>query len=275
MNELLQNPLFQSVILPFIVALIVAELFQRIKLSGLAVIAAFCSAIYFTNDFVFWPLTATRKLIIVSLLAAAAGLWLGTLRKLSRPLEMLLAALFAVAVTAWVLWPALMQQPPEIRWQFAAGMIGYVAWVAVGNIGFQDDSVRASASAWGLALGAGMAAWMGSSDLLGKFGVAAAMASAAYLFIQGVSGLRLPAGKVFVWPASIIAGLVAVTAVTLGKLSWMILPLLALIPLLVRIPFGKSTSVRILSLTAGFIAALPAAGAVFLIWYHAGTKLLG
>jgi hypothetical protein len=275
MNELLQNPLFQSVILPFIVALIVAELFQRIKLSGLAVIAAFCSAIYFTNDFVFWPLTATRKLILVAIMAASVGLWLDLATKLKRPLEMLLAGLFAAAVTAWVLWPTLMQHPPEHRWQFAAGMVGYVVWVAVANIGFQDDSVRASASAWGLALGAGLAAWMGSSDLLGKFGVATAMAPAAYLFIQGVSGLRLPAGKVFVWPSAITAGLVAVTAVTLGKLSWLILPMLALIPLLVRMPFGKATSVRIQSLTAGFVAALPAAGAVFLIWYNAGTRLLG
>jgi hypothetical protein len=273
MNELLQNPIFQSVILPFIVALMVAELFQRIKLSGLAVIAAFCSAMYFTNDFVFWPLTATRKLIMVAILAAGVGLWLGLSTKLKLSLEMLLAALFAGVATAWVLWPTLMQNPAEMRWQFAAGMIGYVVWVTVSNISFQVDSVRASASAWGLALGAGMAAWMGSSDLLGKFGVAAAMAPAAYLFIQGVSGLRLPTGKVFVWPAAIIAGLVAVTAVTLGKLSWMILPVLALIPLLLRIPFGKTTSVRVQTLMAAFVATVPAAAAVFFIWYYAGTNL--
>ncbi|MGB8339843.1 MAG: hypothetical protein WCE88_03390 [Burkholderiales bacterium] len=275
MDELLQSPLFQSVIVPFMAALIVTELFQRMRLSGLAVIVAFFAALFFTNDFVIWPLTATRKLIIASLLSAALGLWLDSARKLPRPVEMIVAALAAALATLWVLWPAFMQVIPDTRWYFAGGMVAFVVWTTLASLGLHNDSVRASAAGWGLGIGTGLAAWMGSSDLLGKFGVAVAMASAAYLFIQGMSGLRLPAGRIYVVPAGLIAGLVAATAVTLGKLPWIILPVLALIPLLARIPFGKTSSVRIQSLIISFVVLIPAVAAVFFLWQHAGNKFPG
>jgi hypothetical protein len=145
MNELLQSPLFQSVILPFIVALVVAELFQRMRLSGLAVIAAFCATLFFTNDFVFWPLTATRKLELAALLGAVVALAFDYLLQKSR-FTILLAPLFAALATLWVLSSAFAQLDPLHKWQIAGGVILFVAWLTAACDGLRDDSVQASAA---------------------------------------------------------------------------------------------------------------------------------
>lgn len=274
MNELLQNPVFQSVIVPFLVALIVAELFQRMRLSGLAVMAAFCSVLILTNDLVFWPLTATRKLIVVTILVSIAALWLDSARKLPRVVESVIVALIAGLAVLWVLWPALAQVPADSRTIFASGVILFVVWTVVASAGLQGDSVRTSVIGWGLGIAAGLVAWIGSSDLLGKFGVAVAMASAAYLFIHVVSGLRLPAGRIYIFPAAMITALVSATAVVMGKLPWIVLPVLALIPLIVWLPLGKSGSVRSQSMLLGGLVLLPAAAAVYLIWQIGGINPL-
>jgi hypothetical protein len=274
MNEILQNPVFQSVIVPFLVALIVAELFQRMRLSGLAVIAAFCSVLILTNDLVFWPLTATRKLIVVAFFVTVVALWLDSARKLPRLAEMAIVAVFAGLATLWILWPAFMQVHAETRMLFMGGVILFVVWTVVASESLQGDSVRASTVAWGLGMASGLVAWIGSSSLLGKFGITVAMASAAYLFIHVVSGLRLPTGRIFIFLAAMITALVSATAVVLDKLPWMILPVLAFIPLMVRLPLGKDGSVRSQSVLLGALVLLPAVAAVYLIWQIGGINPL-
>jgi hypothetical protein len=266
MNELLQSPLFQSVILPFIVALVVAELFQRMRLSGLAVIAAFCATLFFTNDFVFWPLTATRKLELAALLGAVVALAFDYLLQKSR-FTILLAPLFAALATLWVLSSAFAQLDPLHKWQIAGGVILFVAWLTAACDGLRDDSVQASAAGWGLGLGAGLSAWLVASSLPGMFASAIGCASTAYLFIQIFSDQRLPTGRIYVFPASLITGLAAAAAVMLGKLPWIVLPLLATIPLLVRITVSKKSSVRQQALMALLLATIPAAVSIFIAWH--------
>ena len=53
LSEWLNHPAVQSGIAPFIAALITAELFNRLRLSGLAVIAGFAATVYLVADFNF------------------------------------------------------------------------------------------------------------------------------------------------------------------------------------------------------------------------------
>jgi len=60
----------QGGLAPFVVALIVAELLQRMRLSGLAIIAGFAVTVYLVSDFSFEALTASRKIVLLGLLSA-------------------------------------------------------------------------------------------------------------------------------------------------------------------------------------------------------------
>src|ERR1017187_8372468 len=79
LQELLNHPAIQAGLAPFLVALITAELFQRIKLSGLAIIAGFAITVYLASDFTIEPFTASRKIILCGLIGAALGLLLSML----------------------------------------------------------------------------------------------------------------------------------------------------------------------------------------------------
>src|ERR1700687_1864941 len=67
MEEWLNHPAVQGGVAPFVVALIVMLLLQPVRLGGLAVVAAFCTVVYFVAGFTFIPLTATRKIIVLGL----------------------------------------------------------------------------------------------------------------------------------------------------------------------------------------------------------------
>src|SRR3989442_13179300 len=77
MQEMLANPLVQGGLAPFVAALIVAALLAPFRLGGLAVVAAFATAVYFIAGFTFAPLTATRKIILLGLAAPLAGIAIG------------------------------------------------------------------------------------------------------------------------------------------------------------------------------------------------------
>src|SRR5256885_14679506 len=71
---MLANPAVQGGLAPFIAALTVAALFAPFRLGGLAVVAAFATAVYFIAGFTFEPLTATRKIILLGFAAPLAGI---------------------------------------------------------------------------------------------------------------------------------------------------------------------------------------------------------
>ena len=74
MRELLNHPAVQGGLAPFVVALIVAELLQRMRLSGLAIIAGFAATVYLVSGFAFDPLTASRKIVLLTLAASLFAL---------------------------------------------------------------------------------------------------------------------------------------------------------------------------------------------------------
>ena len=160
----------------------------------------------------------------------------------------------------------LQQQALADALQWGAGCALYVGWLVFWFDGLRDKSVAAGNAGLALGLGTGMAAMLGASALLGQFSLALGAASAAYLLIQLITNSRLPCGRSFTLPLSLIAGLVACLVVLAGQQSWYTLPVLGLIPLAARIPIPEKWTVRLQSSALSLLTLACAAGAIYLAW---------
>lgn len=268
MQELLNHPAVQGGLAPFIIALIVAELFQRLRLSGLAIIAGFTVTVYLVSDFSIEPLTSSRKIVLLGLLSTLLALSL--LRFNWRPLRLMLAITGGIA-TVWMALRILQQQDMTHMLLWGSGCALFVGWLIFWMDTLHEAPVRAGSAGMALGLGTGGAALFGASALLGQFGLALGAAAIAYLLLQVLSNKRLPCGRSFTLPLSLIAGLTGCLAVLTAQLPWYALPVLAIIPLVAKIPISEKMGIRIHSFLLS-IATLPcAAGAIYLTWLVAGA----
>lgn len=268
LQELLNHPAIQAGLAPFLVALITAELFQRIKLSGLAVIAGFAVTVYLASNFTIEPLTAARKIVLLGLLSALLGLLLTLMQ--SRWFSSLLPVLGGAAAI-WTVQRVLQQQAPQVVLLWGAGCAAYVAILVWGMDKLLDkEPLRAASAATALGIGTGGAALVGASALLGQFGLALGSAAAAHLLIQMISNQPLPTGRTFTLPLAMIAGLTGCVAVLSAQLPWYALPILAAIPLAAWLVPLPNLSVRIQSLLLAILTFAFAGGAIYVTWRVAG-----
>ena len=268
MQEFLNHPGVQAGLAPFLLALIIGELFLRIRLSGLAIITGFAITVYLASDFSIEPLTASRKIVALALVSTVVGIILGGSKSNWR--SWLLPAL-AILATLWTVQRILQQQTPDIMLQWGAGCAAYVA-ILVWSMDklLEKDSFRAASAATVLGIGTGGAALVGASALLGQFGLAIGAAATAHLLIQMISNQPLPTGRMFTLPLALIAGLTGCLAALSAKLPWYALAILAGIPLVAwLIPLPKQT-VRVQSLLLTLLATPFAAGAIYVTWRVAG-----
>ncbi len=266
--ELLNHPAVQAGLAPFLAGLVAAELFQRIRLSGLAIIAGFAATVYLASDFNFEPLTASRKIVLSGLAGAFLALLLDILR------TRWFGALLAVIGGATAIWTAqriLQQQEPPLVLQWGAACAAYVAILVWSMDKLLDqEPIRAPGAAVALGFGTGLAALVGASALLGQFGLALGSAAAAHFLIQLVTNQALTSGRLLTFTIALISGLTGCVAVLSARLPWYALIMLAAIPLAARLMPLPGNSIR----TNGLLLMLPtitlAAGAVFLTWRSAG-----
>ena len=268
LQELLNHPAVQAGLAPFLVALITAELFQRLKLSGLAIIAGFAITVYLASNFTLEPLTAVRKIVLLGLGSALLALLLTLLQ--ARWLVWLLSILGGAAAI-WTVQRVLQQQAPQVMILWGAGCAAYVAILVWGMDKLLDqEPLRVASAATALGIGTGGAALVGASALLGQFGLALGSVAAAHLLIQMVSNQPLSTGRTFTLPLAIIAGLTGCVAVISAQLPWYTLPLLATIPLAAWLVPLPNSSIRIQSLVLLILTFSLAAGAIYLTWRVAG-----
>jgi hypothetical protein len=256
---------------PFIVALIVAELFQRMRLSGLAVIAGFAAMIFLASDFSVEPLTPARKILWLGLFSAALALPLMLFN--TRWLRPLLSVAGGCAAV-WVVLRILQQQEMMSMLLWGAGCALYVGWLVFWFDGLNDASMRAGSAGMALGIGSGAAALFGASALLGQFGLALGAAAGAYLLIQMLTNSPLPCGRSYTLPLSLIAGLSGCLAVLTAELPWYALPVLAVIPVAAKIPLPAKQGLWIQSALLSIVTLACAAGAVYLTWRVAGAPPL-
>lgn len=271
MQEWLNHPVVQNGLAPFIAALLVAELLLRLRLSGLAIIAGFAVTVYLASNFSLVPLTASRKIVLLGVTSGLAGAFLTWLNwSLWRPVLSVVAGAAAI----WVNLPILQHQPLEVAMQWGAGCALFVFWLVFWMDGLQEAPVRAGSAGMALGLGAGGAALLGGSALLGQFGLGVGAAAGAYLLIQMVTNSRLPCGRSYTLPLSMIAGLISCLAVLTTQLPWYALAPLAGIPVAAKIPVSENQALWVQSLLLSVVTLACATGAVYLTWRVAGAPPL-
>lgn len=271
MQELLNHPAVQGGLAPFVVALIVAELLQRLRLSGLAIVAGFAITVYLVSDFSIEPLTAVRKIVMLGLVSAALGVLSGYIKKgWVRPLLAVAGGL----VSIWVAQRILEQREVAAVVLLGAGCMLYVGWLVYWMDGLGEEPVRASSAGLALGLGSGGAALFGASALLGQFGLALGAAAGATLLIQMIANAPLPCGRSFTLPLSLVAGLSACLAVLTAQQPWYTLVALAMIPLAARCPVPAKQPLWVQSLLLSGLAIACGVVAVYLTWRVAGAPPL-
>jgi hypothetical protein len=265
LQEFFSHPAVQGGVAPFLAGLIVAVVLGRFNLAGLAVAAGFGACAYLLNGLAFVPLNATRKIIVVTLAAAAIGAVVdGTVRS-ARTAGVALALGFGAA-TLWVFWSVLSQRPPQ-----EAIALGAVAATAVAatvwlNQQLRDSPVRAGAAALGLGLGAGIGAILGASATYGLYGVALGAGAGAFLLVQMLTNRKSAAGATLALPAAVGAALFAAGAVLLARLAWYALVPLALVPLAVRLPAPERQPVWLQAVVLSAYALAAAAVSWVIAW---------
>jgi len=254
---------------PFVAGLIVTVLLGRFRLGGLAVTAAFATAVYFIAGFGFTPLSATRKIILLGLAAPVVGIVVDFAFRPTRLGSYVLAAASAAAA-AWVFWPVLSQKEFARALLPGATALLATAWV----IGFSEqrlagDSVRTAASGLALGLGTGVAAIFGAALTYGLYGVAVAAGSGAFLLVQMITGKRSHAGATFTLSATVVTILIAAAAMILAELPWYSVVVLALVPLAVTLPVPAGAALWLQAVLTSLYGFVVAAIACALAW-HAG-----
>jgi hypothetical protein len=270
MQELFANPAVQGGAAPFVAGLIVTLLLGRFRLGGLAVVAAFATAVYFIAGFTFSPLSATRKIILLGLTAPLAGMFFDFAFRPTR-LGSYLLTIAAAAAAAWVFWPVLAQKEPARGLLLGAAAVLATAWVVlVSGRRLAGDSVRAGAAGLALGAGTGAAAIRSASSTNALYGVAIAAGSGAFLLVQLVTGRRIHAGETFTLSAAGMPILIAAAAMAFAQLPWYSVVVLALVPVAanLRVPMGAPLWLQaLLSSTYGLIVA---AIACALAWHARG-----
>jgi hypothetical protein len=268
LQELLNNPAVQAGVAPFLVALITAGLFRRIRLSGLAIIAGFAVTVYLASNFTIEPLTSVRKIVLLGLISAALALLLTLLN--FRRFGFLLPILGGAAAI-WTVQRILQQQPAQAILLWGAGCAAYAAILVWGMDKLSDqEPLRAASAASALGIGTGGAALVGASALLGQFGLALGAAAGAHLLIQMIANKPFPTGRTFTFPLAMISGLTGCVAVLSAQLPWYVLPILAAIPFAAWFAPLPGRSVRMQSLLLSILTFAFAVGAIYMTWRVAG-----
>ncbi len=274
MDELLANPAFQAAVTPFFVALIAGFLLKYVGWywAGLAVMLGFYASVSLVTGFEFTPLTSTRKVVLLGMIAVVVGLALDFFT-IKRQYLLSLLAIIGAAALLWVIWPPLMRMEGQLFWLNSAGGIAYVVWLMLSLEGLRNRALRADAATLTLSLGTGIAVLIGASALLGQLASALAAALGAFLLLS-VMKKTLPVGFVMMLPVTLLSGLIGMSGLVYAKLPWYCLPILALIPLLARIPLPKRLPLWGQALALVAVTSPAAAGAIYMAWKIAGAPPL-
>jgi hypothetical protein len=271
MDELLANPVIQTAVVPFFVALIAGAILNRFGWywAGLTVVTGFVACAWLVMDLKLFPLSSTRKIVMLGLVAVVAGIVLDVYAGRRRFIPPVLFVSGIIAAS-WVIWPVLNRREGAEFWLLAIGASIYAGWLMMAMERLRDWPLRAGTAALSLGIGTGVSAVMGASALLGQLASSIGAASGAYLLLT-LFVPKQPAGSLLTIPVALLCSLLAIAGYVYATLPWYVLPLLAIIPLLacVPLPEQKPTWIKIALLVS---ATLPAAiASIFVAWWIEGA----
>ncbi len=270
MIDLLDHPVVQGGVAPFVAALIVALVLGRFRLGGLALVVGFCTTVDLVSGFVFEPLSATRKIVLLALVAPVIGMMVDFAFKPTR-LGNAILALAAGVATVWVFWPVLQQKELQTALAAGGGSALFLAWlVGFSQVFLSPQPIRAGAAGLGMGIGVGISAVLGASALYGIYGISLAAASGAFLLPQMLGGKKFEAGATYTLPLALVAGLLAAATLILAQLPWYSLLALAFIPVAARLPAPEKSALWIQAVTLSAYTLAIAAAAIVLTWRSGG-----
>lgn len=266
MEDLLSNPAVQGGVAPFLAALIVALALSPFRLGGLAVVAAFLTGAHFVFGLQFSPLSATRKVLLLTLAAPLVGLLVDFAFRPTR-LGAALVALAAGAGALWAFWPVIASRPSAEAWRLGATAAAAAAFtVAFAQSQLAADGIRAGAAGLALGLGSGIAAIIGASAAFGLQGIALGAGAGAFVLPQMIRGKKAFAGATFAVTAMLAGSLVAAATMILAQVPWYSVLLLALVPVAARLPLPRAAPVWLQAVLCSLYGFVPAGAACALAW---------
>jgi hypothetical protein len=274
MPALFDDPMVQAGVAPFVVALLVAALLARVRLTGLvglALVAALVTTLMLTTGIGFTPLSASRKVLLLVLLAPLVGLVLDVAGVRHKALAPLLAVLLGTA-TAWVFQSLLAQADGVQAWMLGGGVGLFVALMVGLNLRLRHDGPAAAAATLGLGLAVGVSALLSASIGTLMNGMALAAAGGALLLLQFLRATPLATGWTGALTTGAAAALFAAGTFMLAELRWPTLVLLLAVPAVAGLPLFGAQAPRLrtvlVGLLTGAVALLPIASA----WYATGAS---
>lgn len=247
---------FQGGIAPFVVALAVALLLARTRYAWLAIVAAYATQVALSTGFSFTPLSASRKILLLSLAAPLVGIAAYALESRGRSIVYALAGLAGLA-TIWVFVTVLQQREGAAAWMTGIGIVVFAGALVALMLSLRADPARAGAAGVGLGLATGVIALMSASVGFMTAGISVAAGAGALLLVSVLRREPQPPGVLGTLSIGVMIALFAEGALMLAKLPWYALALLLLVPLAVRLPVREDSApvVRAAILFAYAIAA--------------------
>ena len=242
MNDLLANPAIQSGIIPFVIAMLAAWGLRRMGWvwSGLGFAIAYYVSVYFAAGFQFTPLTSTRKILILGIVAIALGLSVDFLKQKPRFLPAIIFVISAAAIS-WVIWPVAARQEGGDFWMMLLPSLIYTGWLTASTESLRSKPDEGAMVALTLGFGTGISAMLGASALLGQLGIAIGAIAGGYLILLLLKQ-DIKLGSNFVLPVGLLSGLLGISAVVYASLPWYSLLPLLVIPAMIHIPVAGGSS---------------------------------
>jgi len=259
MITLLDNPIVQSAVLPFIVSLACGLLVAFIapRWFGLILPVSFYPAAFLISGLQLLPLTSTRKILILGVVAVIVVVLAMKLPLAVRRLG--LSLIIIVTAVAWVLWPRL-TIGEGIVWMPLLTGVAYLYWLSV-STDYQQQATSQLLTLLVMTTTVAVIAMLGSSALLAQLSGALASAVGALLLVMRLTA-RMVDTDLLILPAVLITGLISLSAVHYATLKGYTLFGVALLPLVPYIPIKIHN--QWLRLAIQLIIMVPlAAGAAF------------
>jgi hypothetical protein len=226
MNELVAHPAVQGAVIPF-VASAAAAFALRGRALALAVALGLAVTAVLLLGWELQPLTTTRKLVLVSLLAAVAAAGVARLAPgQARAAHAVLAIAMAVGAV-WVVQRALAQQPPAEAAAMMAAAAVFMIVLLAGLSPAQESVLANAAVAVMLPWAAAAVAIQGASAVLALLAMAAGTAAFAGV-LYGFVVRRRRFTREFAYPSTVAAALVVLASVVMGGVTaWALVPVAA------------------------------------------------
>ncbi len=272
MYEFLDHPAFQAVLASFAVALIAAAMLRDTRFTWLAIFVGYATVIALTSGFTFIPLTVARKIILLGLLAPFVGVAADLLPRSGRTKTAVLCAASGLAAV-WVFISVLVQREAAGAYAAAAGIVLFVAALVAMVLSLRADGLRTGAAGLGLGIATGVSAVLSASVGFLLAGMALAASAGAALLVREFLRRELPAGYTGALPIGLLAALFATGSATLALLPWFALPLLLLVPAVVRLPIPTQGPAIVRSAVLSLYALAAASCTIIAAWVAARQSL--